>query len=170
MVMVQDFLDLRRGHQPLRAARYELGYSVEALASRLSVGAPTLRNTEWGIYNDVPPRIKAFYVEEGFDSEWIAKENTNYRVNTRISFGEELGDLFPAPSPNFLQQLYRNMECGRLTLAKCLCVQPAELMRMDSTDKSNFPESVFNALSQAISHDYAVQMLNAWPRKSQRGD
>lgn len=168
--MVQDFLDSRRGHQPLRAARYELGYSIEALASNLSVGAPTLRASEWGLYENVPPRIQAFFIEEGYTAEWITKENAKYRIDTRISFGEEYGDQFPSISPNFLQVMYRNFECGRLTLAKCLCVQPPELMRMDSNPESNFPDSVFNALAQAISPDYATAMLKAWPRKSHRGN
>lgn len=158
---ISSLLDGRKPYQVTRIARQEQGLSIESLASELGMGAPTIRNTEWALYSRVSPRLVSYLSLPLSHHDYYR----HYQLETRILFGEDFGHLLPHPSLHnrltYLPAAFRQLSVGEHSLAKCLCVQRADLWRL-SNSLTQLPQTVFEAFHQAISLEYAQEVRDLY--------
>lgn len=157
---VSVWLEHLKPRQVVRALRQELGYSVEALASATGMGAPTIRDAEWGLYASYPPKITTFFEEFGYEPVLLNEKLKVYRHETRIDFGDEFGDLLPHPDSrkDFFSTIYKRLEIGQHSFAKCICVQRAELYRLEKGLTDVVSVNLLEALSTIVNFEYAYRV------------
>lgn len=138
------------------------------------MGVPTVRDAEWGLYSNFPPKITDYLQKEfDFNPDQLNKFLHEYQHQTRVSFSEEFLDDIPIPSgtPNaYWRQMTSNLAITPHGLAKALCVQRADLYRAAFPTFPTLPQTVSQALLLIVGHenislglDYIAKLRSLYP-------